>query len=121
MSKWTKVNNMQLNPVKTKELFLCFSKQPVIPPEVNIDGVNIDKTEHTKSLGIYMSTDLKWQMQVDAMYTRTLKKLYTLTMLSKAGFSKTDLVEVYARKICTTLEYTSPLWYLGLHKISIIP
>ncbi len=43
VSKWTKENNMEVNPSKTKELMICFSKNPVFPPLITIGGDEIER------------------------------------------------------------------------------
>ncbi len=42
VSKWTKQINMEMNLSKTKELMICFSKNPVFPPLITIDDDEIE-------------------------------------------------------------------------------
>jgi hypothetical protein len=116
VSKWTKENNMEVNPTKTKELSMCFSKNPVFPPLVTIDGVEIERVRQAKLLGIQASSDLKWQKQIDTVYSKASKKLYTVIMLSRAGLKQEDLVLVYCTRIRPILEYACQLWHPGLTK-----
>ncbi len=61
--KWSKENNMEVNPLKTKESMMCFSKKPVFPPHITIDGDKIEKVGQSKLLSIQVTDDLKWQNQ----------------------------------------------------------
>ncbi len=75
VSKWTKENNMEVNPSKTKELMICFIKNPVFPPLITIDGDEIERVCQTKLLGIQITNDLKWQKHIDTVYSKAARKL----------------------------------------------
>ncbi len=45
VSSWTRSNNMQANPTKTKEFFVCFCKWPTLPPQIMIEVV-VGYTKH---------------------------------------------------------------------------
>jgi hypothetical protein len=114
VASWTKVNNMQANPTKTKEFFVCFSKQPSISPQIVMDGISIQRTDCTK--GIHLTTDLKWQNQVDEMYAKAARKVYAIIILTKAGLSQQDRLDVYHARIRPVLEYACQVWHPGLTK-----
>ena len=50
--KWTQANNMVLNPEKTKELFVCFSKNPDVPRNISISDVTIKRVNSALLLGV---------------------------------------------------------------------
>ncbi len=56
---------MEVNPSKTKELMICFNKNPVFPPLITIDGDEIERVGQTKLLGIQVTDDLNWQKHID--------------------------------------------------------
>ncbi len=45
-------NNIEVNPSKTKELMICFSKNPVFPPLITIDGDEIGRVGQSNLLSI---------------------------------------------------------------------
>ncbi len=61
-------------------------------------------------------TDLKWQKDVDEIYTKAARKVYAVIMLPKAGLSKQDIREVYCAKIRPITEYACQVWHPGLTK-----
>ncbi len=70
--------------------------------------------DHIKLLGIHFMTDLKWQKEVDEIYTKA--KIYAVIMLTKAGLSKQDILDVYCAKIRPIMEYACQVWHPGLTK-----
>ncbi len=92
VSSWIKSNNIQANMTKTKEFFVCFCKWPNLLPQIMMDGVAIQNTDHIKLLGIHFMTDLKWQKEVDGIYTKAARKIYAVIMLTEAGLSKQDIL-----------------------------
>ncbi len=70
--------------------------------------------DHIKLLGIHFMTDLKWQKEVDEIYTKA--KIYAVIMLTKAGLSKQDILDVYCAKIRPIMEYACQGSHPGLTK-----
>ncbi len=116
VSIWTKSNNMQANPTKTKQFFVCFSKWPKLHPQIMMDGVGIQNMDHIKLLVAHFMTDFKWQKEVDKIYTKAARKVYAVIMLTKAGLSEQDIREVYCANIRPIMEYACEVWHPGLTK-----
>ncbi len=76
VSKWTKENNMKVNPSKTNELMIYFSKNAVFPPHITIDGDEIERVGQSELLGIQVTDDLKWQKHIDTVYSKAARKLW---------------------------------------------
>ncbi len=113
--KWTKENNMEVNPSKTKERMIYFSKNPVFIPLITIDGDEIERFCQSKLLGNQVTDDLKWQKHIDTVYSKAARKLYTIIMLSKAALKQKNLVLVYITRLRPILDYCTQ----GLHKNSL--
>ncbi len=79
-----------------------------------MDGVGIQNTDHIKLLGIHFTTDLKWQKEVDEIYTKAARNISAVIMLTKTGLSKQDILEVYCAKIRPIMEYACQVWHPGL-------
>ncbi len=116
VSSWAKSNNMQANPTKTKELFVCFCKWPKLPPQIMMDGEGIQNTDNIKLLGIHFMTDLKWQKEIDEIYSKAARSIYAVIIHTKAGLSKQDILEVYCVKIRPRMEFPCQVWDPGLTK-----
>ena len=56
---------MKINSTKTKEMVICFCKNPdhVNAPTIKIDDNDTDRVETTKVLGVTVSSDPTWNVQ----------------------------------------------------------
>ncbi len=113
--KWTCENNMVLNAKKTKEMFICFSKRPNVPPNIVIDQTDIEVVTCTKLLGVHISNDLKWHKHIDTIYSKAASRIYFLCMLKHASVPPEDLVEVYVTIVRPVVEYACELWHPGVN------
>ena len=113
--KWTTTNNMQLNPTKTKELLIDFSKKrtPDVQPII-IDSTVVKNFPFVKLLGVTISSDLKWNLHVDNIVKKASKRIFSLIVLKRSGGSCKDLLQVYKTQIRPVLEYACQCWHPGL-------
>ena len=91
---------MLFNPCKSKDFL----------PQFDINNQPIELVEHTKLLGLVISSDLSWNQNTNYMTGRCNAKLWVLRRLKKLGARDTDLVDVYCKQIRTILEFASPVW-----------
>ena len=91
---------MLFNPCKSKDFL----------PQFDINNQPIELVEHTKLLGLVISSDLSWNQNTNYMTGRCNAKLWVLRRLKKLGARDTDLVDVYCKQIRSILEFGSPVW-----------
>ena len=61
---WINANKLSLNVSKTQ--FMLFSNCiKSLPGNILIDNTNLNQVESTKSLGIYIDSDLSWKIHVN--------------------------------------------------------
>jgi hypothetical protein len=53
---------------------------------------------------------------VDEVYAKASRKIYAIIMLTKAGVSQKDRLEVYCARIRPLMEYACQVWHPGLTK-----
>ncbi len=111
---WSSDNNMFINAIKTKELVLSFKKGPHNMPAIILNNSAIEQVKTAKTLGVYISDDLKWDTHIDYIKKKASKRLYFLTCLKRAGVRTTDLILYYTSVIRSVLEYACPVWHSGL-------
>ena len=91
---------MRINPDKSKEMIICFSRgenvrdRPTLP-KIIIDDKEIERVAYVKLLGVIISEDLTWNKHVDAIVMKASKRLYMPYQLKRAGISQHDMVIVY--------------------------
>ena len=107
---------MRINASKTKEMIIEFSKETSVTPEIQINGAIIERVDCVKLLGIIISSNLKWEEHISAIYAKASSRVYFVCMLRRARVSEADLLQIYAAIIRPILEYACPVWHAGLTK-----
>ena len=99
-------NNMQLNPVKCKEMrvnFLHYNScelQPIVT-----GGTYIEEETSFKLLGVYISNDFSWAAHCEYVVKKANRRLYAIRQLKKCGVPQGDLVSIYCSLVRSILEY----------------
>ena len=113
--KWTDANKMKLNCKKTKEIVLGpLQKDP--PPQLVVDNHAVERVTSFKLLGIHISSNLKWDAQIDFICAKAASRLHFLKVLRRACPNTGDLVCFYTTVIRPVLEYACPVWHSSLTK-----
>jgi hypothetical protein len=92
VNTWTETNNMRLNIKKTKEFRISFLKTPLAIDQLTINNISIDMVQSFKLLGITISSDLTWNIDVDNICAKASKRLYALRILKRNGVPAADLL-----------------------------
>ena len=109
---WSQQNDIIINASKTHELLINFSRngEQARIPRITMNGVQIERTDSAKILGIIISEDLTWNAHVNSTVSKASKRLYMLYQLKRAGVDQHDLVRIYMSVIRPVLEYAAPVW-----------
>ena len=75
VTDWSKVNDMSVNPPKTKHLPVNFTKQQESSQDLYIEDQYIEKEKVVKLLGVYIQDDLKWDQHVHSIVTKASQRL----------------------------------------------
>ena len=57
-TEWSEVNNMKLNPDKTKDLLISFKKDKPSIPQIIVNGTVIERVQAQKLLGVMINNTL---------------------------------------------------------------
>ena len=65
---WSRENNLILNAAKTKEMILDFRRKtkPFVHHPITIDGETVEVVQNIRYLGVNMSHDLTWTVNITA-------------------------------------------------------
>ena len=113
LDAWTKNNDMQINPKKTKEMVINFTKEAITQP-LTIEGEPVECVKETKLLGVYLNDKLNWNTHIDETYAKAAKRLFLLVQLRRAGLAQDDLCKYYKACIRSVLEYACQVFHGGL-------
>ena len=94
--EWSHVNRVQLNHDKCKELRISFARNPVELDAVVIDRKEVEVVKNAKLLGLTISANLTWNVNIEEVVKKGSKRLYFLVQLKRANRSNSFLK--YVRK-----------------------
>ena len=79
---WCNDNNLEFNVNKTKEMIVDFRRKKSSPSSsLVIDGKTVDIVQHFKFLDSTISSNLKWELNVDNIVKKAQQRLYFLRRL----------------------------------------
>ena len=112
--EWSSRNSMKIHPTKTKELFICFAKNPPNVPRITINGSPVERVNECKLLGVFLNDKLTWNEHIEMLHKKASSKLYFLSQLRKSRVGSGDIVRIYSSVVRPILEYSCQLWHGGL-------
>ena len=99
-------NNMQLNPVKCKEMrvsFLHYNSCELQP--IATGGTYIEEVTSFKLLGVYISNDFSWATHCEYVVKKANRRFYAIRQLKKCGAPQGGLISIYCSLVRSILEY----------------
>ncbi|KAI4883190.1 hypothetical protein NFI96_029396, partial [Prochilodus magdalenae] len=97
-------NHLQINAGKTKELMVDFRRCRHPPPLVNIRGMDIERVDSYKYLGVHLNNKLDWSVNTTALYIKGQRRLYLLRRLRSFGVLTPEDLLRYSGGICHLLQ-----------------
>lgn len=110
MLSWSSSVGLCLNLEKCKQLIVTKSlfAEPILVPDIRV-------VPELKILGVYFTSDLKWNQQIDFVNKCSSNRLYALRVL-KPIIDRRELIDVYKGLILSIMDYCSPLMIGLLNK-----
>lgn len=106
--QWLQFNNLKINLGKTKVMnFRQRTKK--IPLNISYMGTNIQETDVTKFLGLYVDSKVNWKIHVDYICKKLNQFSYALYKLKKVS-SMSTLLTAYHGYVASTLRYGLIFW-----------
>ena len=113
ISSWTDDNLMKLNEAKCNYLIFTRTKEN-FETRLSINDVMMDRISVTKILGVWISEDLSWDKNCQAICKKAYARLGMVTKLKYVGVSREDLLTIYILFIRSVTEYCSVLFHSSL-------
>ena len=111
IDKWASENNMIINETKSKVMHVKISKSTTNTEEVNLRTTTLQAVENAKLLGITLSSNLRWDKNVQDMTKKASKRLHMLRLAKRNGVPSSHLLSIFKCYIRPSLEYCAPLWH----------
>ena len=116
---WSARNSMVLNTTKSCYIRFSFSRSDTAIAERQfpvpvVETTPLACTSQAKVLGVYLSSDLRWDAHVQHIVRTASKRIHMLIRLKSTGASREDLLRTYTVFIRPTVEYAAPVWHSSL-------
>ncbi|XP_053534298.1 extracellular calcium-sensing receptor-like [Ictalurus punctatus] len=79
---WCELNHHCLNASKTKEMVVKLCRRPTRSTPVSIQGIDFERVETYKFLGVHLNNKLDWSTNTDVLYKKGQSHLHLLRRLS---------------------------------------
>jgi hypothetical protein len=110
VESWCSNNWMILNPIKCKELRICYLKISVEFQPLTIAERGLEIVQSHKALGLTIQNNLKWDKHIRSIIAKGSKRLHILRTLRRSGILPADLIKIYSTLIRSILEYSCEVW-----------
>ena len=78
-----KINFLNINVMKTKNMIIDFRKSKALPDPIIINDHTVQRVSTYKYLGIMLNNDLSWSNNTDYIISKLNSRLYCLRKLKK--------------------------------------
>jgi len=113
LNDWSRINHMNINTKKTKEMLLGpIKKKPPSPLQLN--NALIDRVQSYKLLGLHVTNTLKWNEHVSSICSKATARLHFLKLLRRAQVSTDDMLHYYESVVRPVTEYACVVWHTSL-------
>ena len=120
LTEWCKVNNLDLNIPKTKEMLIDFRRKILVTPTpLKIDNKIVEQVSCFKLLGTILNNTLTWSDHCETILGKARQRLYFLRKLKSFGVDKNILLLFYSAIIEKTVSQAIKVWYTRATKHDI--
>ena len=114
VAEWTEAKKMKLNEEKTKFMIFNFTSNYQFDTRLHLNNKIIEKVEHTKLLGTFISSDLTWRKNTQFIIQKAYKRLEIIRKLYEFNVPTQALVNIYTLYVRSVLEFNSCVWHFNI-------
>ncbi len=116
LAVWCRINNLELNTLKTVEMIVDFRRNtPALPP-LTIMNSTVTAAESFRFLGTTISQDLKWDNNIESIVKKAQQRLYFLHQLRKFNLPQELLKQFYSAITESILCTSITVWFSSATK-----
>ncbi|XP_017890417.1 uncharacterized protein LOC108631187 [Ceratina calcarata] len=117
VENWCEENGLSVNPSKTKLLIVTRRKRRMNTRGIKLNGIQLNRAESVKYLGITFTSNLSWKPQIKATLNRAKNNLATINRMvgSTWGLTPTASHWVYNSIILPRLTFGALIWWEGIN------
>ena len=114
LNEWTENNLMKMNAKKTKIQIFNFSKKYQFTTDIQLQNESLEIVDMKRILGVYLTSNLKWDKQVDVLIKSANIRMKWLHAAKKFTDDRKILKQLYTIYIRSILENAATVWHSGL-------
>ena len=115
VSYWAKANHLTLNSDKSKFMLISHS-QTQSCPSFYLNGIELERVQQYKYLGVWISDNLSWEKHVEYICSKAHHHLGYLFQTFSPHCTPQALIYLYRAQVLPILDYGSILWDPHLNK-----
>ena len=120
LTEWCRVNNLDLNIPKTKEMIIDFRRKNLVTPSpLIIDNKIVEQVSCFKLLGTILNNTMTWSNHCEAILGKARQRLYFLRKLKSFGVDKEILLLFYSAIIEKIASQAITVWFTRATKQDI--
>ena len=119
INEWTENNMMKMNAKKTKIQIFNFSKKYQFTTSIKLQNQALEIVDEKRILGVYLTSNLKWDKQVDVLIKSANMRMRWLHAAKKFTDDRKILKQIYTIYIRSILENAAAVWHSGLTQNNI--
>ena len=115
VSYWAKANHLTLNSDKSKFMLISHS-QTQSCPSFYLNGIELERVQQYKYLGVWISDNLSWEKHVEYICSKARRHLGYLFQTLSPHCTPQALIYFYRAQVLPIFDYGSILWDPHLNK-----
>ena len=110
---------MKMNAKKTKIQIFNFSKKYQFTTNIQLQNESLEIVNHKRILGVHLTSDLKWDKQVDTLIKRANMRMRWLHSATKFTEDRKILKQIYTIYVRSILENAATVWHSSLTQSNV--
>ena len=97
-------------------MLISFKRKKLVINNITINNTPIERVTSYKLLGLIVSSNLRWNDDIESLNKNASKRIYSVRLLKRACVAEQHLVTFYITCIRSILEYACPAWLYSTPK-----
>ena len=114
--QWCDKNSLELNVCKIKEMLIDLRRNITVPDCVVIKGVEVERVETYKYLGVVFDNGLSWKVNTNTIVKRAHTQSYYLRKLRSFDISPEIVQMFFTCSISSVLTFNCVCWGRNISK-----
>ena len=116
IEKWSKLWQLKIQPTKSEHIIFNPPRHnSASNPTYYLENKPIPKTNVVRDLGIFITNDLKWETQINKIYSKAIVLVYTILRSFRTANANT-YVKLFKTYIRPLMEYNHIIWNPNLKR-----